>query len=350
MTISGLKCGKNRVTMADIANIAGVSRSAVSAVLNNRVESIRVGKETREKIEKIVRQTAFRSNAFGKALASGKSNLIGLVVKYISDSFMPSCVEAIEDVAESLGCGVLLMTTRDYGKTRQADVMNFVTGKWVDGIILASECEADQSTKAFMEQRKTPVVYLAHVPKNALTNSGTVCVNGTAIGTIGIQHLISKGHKHIACIGMSEWVKSGVNDGINLTPSNKKLDVEFWSCDFGSNNPMFEIFERWNKTIHRPTALFFNGDNFACDFINMAVRAGIRIPQDVALMGVNDIPEAAKAIYPLTTIRQPKYEQAEVACKLLFEMIDGKPGREIMLDPELIERETTRLGPNITSV
>ena len=342
MQITEVKPKKTKVTMSDIAALAGVSRSAVSAVLNNRTKDIRVSEDTRNRIEKIEQQTAFRSNAFGKALASGKSNLIALIVQDITDSFVPQCIEAIEDVAEDLGYGVLLMTTRNADKSRQNNLMNFVTNKWVDGIVLMTECDTDQNTRVFLEQRKVPIVYLGHQPKDAFAHSGSTRVNGASIGYLGSRHLILKGHKHIACIGMTNWIKEGITNAADENAAeSSNIEFEYWSCDYSSVAPMKEILDRWSKTSQRPTALFFNGDNLACDFINLAVRAGIKIPDDLALLGVNDLPEAEKAIYPLSTIRQPKYNQAEIACKLIFDMIEGKPPQQILLEPELIVRETT---------
>jgi LacI family transcriptional regulator len=220
--------------------------------------------------------------------------------------------------------------------------MDFITNKWVDGIILMTDCETDQNTRLFLEKKKTPIVYLGLQPENSFDHSGSTRVNGESIGFLGAEHLIQKGHKHIACIGMTDWIKKGiVNAEHSCAAPQPGLEIEYWSYDLNSHTPMKEILDRWLKTAQKPSALFFNGDNFACDFINLAVRAGVKIPADLALLGVNDLPEAAKAIYPLSTIRQPQYSQGEIACKLLFDMIEGKPSQRILLEPELVVRETT---------
>ncbi len=128
-----------------------------------------------------------------------------------------------------------------------------------------------------------------------------------------------------------------VIEGINPIAARRKnrLTVEHWPAI----TPQ-ETFERWQNADPRPTALF-TYDEFACPFMNIALRHNIRIPQDLALIGIDDIPAAAQAIVPLTTVCQPKYEQGQSAVQVLFELIDGKKAHDRILQPTLIQRQTT---------
>lgn len=119
--------------------------------------------------------------------------------------------------------------------------------------------------------------------------------------------------------------------------------IEHWSHDRLARYPMEEVFGRWLATTRRPTALFFNGDHMACSFMNLALRRGLRIPQDVAILGVDDAPQSAEAVVPLTTVAQPKYEQGQMAARILFDLIDGRPPRQVIFQPELIIRSSTQL-------
>jgi len=326
------------VTMKRIAQLAGVSRAAVSAVVNDNYSgSIRVGKKTQEHIKSILLQTNYRPNAIGIALISGKSSLIGLVVENVSSSFIPEFIEAIEDEAEVRHYGIILVSTRG-NPGREHDSLEFMLEKQVDGLILTSPNEmVENNIREQLSRRNIPVIHLSYLADNPLEKAGSVVVDPASIGQIGLEHLLDLGHKHIVCaqftgrlIRSAEEV-SGKTDAI----------VEFWSDNTTISDPMREIFNRWTNTKTQPTAFFINGDQQAIIFMNEAIRAGVRIPQDLSVIGIDDIPEASQAIVPLTTVFQPKYEQGQAAARLLFSMLDGEKPKNVVLQPKLIVRDST---------
>lgn len=329
---------KSIVTMKMIAKLAGVSRAAVSAVVNGKSSgSIRVSPHTRKRIEAIITQTGYRPNPIGKALISGQSYLIGLVVESASYSFIPEFIEAIEDETESRHYGIILVSTRGQ-LGRQQEALEFMLEKQVDGLILTSPNEmSEPNIRQKVSSRNLPIVHLSYQPENPLERTASVTVDGASIARIGIEHLMKLGHKHIVCVQFSKWLIDGTLEVV------KKSDaaVEFWSEAHAIDGPMTEIINRWKNTKKQPTAFFINADSDAIVFMNKAMRYGVKVPDELSIVGIDDIPQATDAIIPLTTVYQPKYEQGQAAIRLLFDMLDGKKPQNIMLQPKLIVRDST---------
>jgi LacI family transcriptional regulator len=332
----GTKAPKTVMTVQKVAEMAGVSRAAVSAVLNNRWGTVRLNEQTRKKIETILQEIRFKPNSAGKALVSGRSLMIGMAVTGVDASFVPTILHAVEDFTEKKGYGLLLMSTRE-DPLREDQILEFMLARNVDGIIMRPISHLSKKVKKLLSDRKVPFVYLSPPPPDGIPGAGSVYANGTQIGYLGLHHLLERGHRHIACLRMMDSVK----DGIDLAASEfGGTRIDHWPIP----DPPFAglaIVEHWKKARPRPTALFVPGDDLACLIINAAIQQGIRIPQDLALVGIDDLPIAAEALIPLTTISQPKYEYGQAAVRILFNMIEGKPGETVVLQPSLVIRRTT---------
>ncbi len=325
------------MTMREIAALAGVSRTAVSAVLNNKRGTIRLNEETRRKIEAVLRKTRYRANTVGKALALGRSLVIGVVVQEIDLSFTPQALQAIEDFTEKRGYGVLLMTTR-HDPARKDQILEFMLERRVDGIIYGDWSGMSEKIRNPLIEKNIPLAYLFQHPENPLPRSGFVCVDGAQVGYLAVRHLLEQGHRHILCVGMSESIQEGIRRAVSEVSGRKNIEHWAWQTPAPEGR---DPFEHWLRTSPRPTAMFVFGDEYACQIINLAIREGIKIPGDLAIVGVDDIPAAAQAVVPLTTIGQPKYEQGLAAVQILFDMIEGKPPQNLVLQPKLIKRQTT---------
>jgi DNA-binding LacI/PurR family transcriptional regulator len=334
------------MTMEQLAKLAGVSRASVSAVLNNRWKQVRIKKETRDKILAILQKTHYRPSSLGTALVLQRSMLVGVMMPSVDFSFVPKALQAIEDGAESKGYGVVVMTFRG-DPQRQEQIVRFMQARQVDGLIFSPTYKT-KPPPALAEWVKQgiPAVQLFGMSIPEFPNIPSVYTDGIEIGKLGTKHLLERGHRHIATAG--DLMKC-VIDGVDEVACRHKhgLKVEHWSKLAPSTTveqwldvtPQ-AIFEHWTNSKPRPTALFFY-DEIACPFINIAMRHGVKIPQDLAVIGINDIPAAAQAIVPLTTVCQPKYEQGQAAIEVLFELIDGKKAHDRILQPTLIQRQTT---------
>jgi len=320
-------------TMAEIARLAGVSRTAVSAVLNNKRGTIRLNDRTRRKIEAVLKKTHYRANTVGRALAMGRSLVIGVVVSEINMSFFSQSLQAIEDFTEKRNYGVLLMTSRNK-PGRKEQVVEFMLERRVDGIIYADWTEINEKVRQLLIRDNIPVAYLFQYPENPIPRSGYVCSDADQVGYLAGRHLFEVGHRHIACVSIMKLIHDGVIRAAREIPGRKK--IEQWAYESGE-----AIFHRWLSSDPRATAMFLYGDEFACQILNLAVRRGVKIPQELALVGIDDIPLASQAVIPLTTIQQPKYEQGWAAAEVLFEMIEGQPGRAVVFPTSLVRRQTT---------
>ncbi len=327
---------QSKLTMDDIARLANVSRTAVSVVLNNRKGTTRLGAATRKRIETILAETKYRPNPMGTALVTQRSMLIGVAIPEIEFSFVPQAIQGIEDLAEDRGYGVLMMTTRGI-IAREEQVLRFMLERGVDGMILGPLTGPSDNLRQLLVARNTPVTYMFGPPANPLPNSRSVSVDGHKLGYLGMKHLLDRGHRHIAHISMSPSVYEGIAKACGECADEST--VEQW--DWTPSDPIEDLVERWQACSKRPTAVFFQGDQYACKFMHIAIRNGIKVPEELAILGTDDLQLAKEAVVPLTTVLQPKYEQGHEACRILFELMGGNDADSTVFPPELVVRQST---------
>jgi LacI family transcriptional regulator len=323
--------------MREIAALAGVSRTAVSAVLNDKCGTIRLAKTTRQKIESVLRETNFRASAVGRGLALGRSLLIGMLIQDVEYSVIPQVVQGVEDAAEARNYGLLLMS--HHGRPqREREVLEFMRARRIDGVLLGAARKEVTSGLQFLQEHRIPAVFLFQRNLPTTPRARFVCSDGSLVGYLAVRHLLEKGHRHVAVVGADEWVFEGVRRAEKECPDPKR--IERWTESLDSSTCP-AILDHWLGADPRPTAMFIRSDAHACHLMNLAVRKGIRIPQDLALIGVDNIPMGEQAVVPLTTIGHSPYLQGRHACEILFDLIQGGQGRDIIFPPELIVREST---------
>jgi LacI family transcriptional regulator len=324
------------LTMKEIAHLAGVSQTAVSAVLNNKRGTIRLSETTRQKIEKVLKEHNYRPNTAGKSLALGRSLMIGMVVTNITSSFIPQVIEAVEDCSQKHGYGLLLMTSRNDSK-RQDEIIDFMLERGVEGVLLNLAEEGKERSEEKLIANRIPYVSLFNQPKKIRPGVGYVYVDGFKVGYLATKHLLKKGHRKLLMVNSCPNTNTGMEKAI--VESGEKVQIEYDTM--GEDNREEWIIEQWRKSKNPVTAMFIRGDECACRVMNVAMRNDIHIPQDLAIIGVDDISAATRAVVPLTTISQPKYELGEKACGMLFDMIEGRAGKECVFLPKLIVRQST---------
>jgi LacI family transcriptional regulator len=259
-----------------------------------------------------------------------------MAVTEVHSSFVPTVLQAVEDFTEKQDYGVLLMSTRN-DLRREEQVLEFMLARNVDGIIVRSISGLSTRMKTLLAERQVPVVYLCQSPANGLPGAGSVCGDAFQIGYLGAGHLLERGHRHIACVGMMAEIRPGIAAAASGTAGQV---IEYWPMpDLPGTGEA--IVTRWMNAPVRPTAMFIAGDEVACLAMNAALQQGIRIPQDLALVGIDDIPIAAQAAVPLTTVSQPKYDQGQAAARVLFDLMEGKPAQNLVFAPTLVRRRTT---------
>lgn len=334
-----------KVNIKDIAKLANVSHTTVSRALNNKS---RIRKETREKILSIASQLGYRPNFVARSLVMKRTKTLGLVITNIANPFYTELAQGIEKTSTKLGYSIILCSTQSDISTEK-QYIEMLRSKGVDGIIFSSAHMEDPNILALAEE-EFPIVLVNRRTYHPMVKERVdyVGVNNLRGGFLAIEHLIRLGHQRIGVIGGSQESSVGLE---RLEGGKKALQIyglEQRNDYFLEGNFLKRSgYQRGNEFIemaHMPTAIFATNDYMALGVYQAFLEKGFRIPEDVALVGFNDIEFSSMKGIELTTIGQKKFEMGALAVEMLVERIekrgDAPPGREIFLEPELIIRKT----------
>jgi len=340
----------------DIARLAGVSRSTVSRVINNYPN---VPEETRAKVLKIIEEYNYEPNTSARILAGKSNNTIGLFVISISENDGPSkiyqsayystFINTVVDAANTVGYYVLVHTIysgKDYAKISQSFMQKRISG----GILVGNEKDSDAIKKIAKLGYPIGIVDydVGEIEKNKLNNSGVIVINSADFeGTVeALNHLIKLGHRDIGIITGRMGTYSGKEryrayeyvlkeNGIEVKP-------EFiLKGEFLKKNAYDEV----KKLIHSkklPTALFACNDDMAIAAMEVFMDEGIRVPEDISIIGFDDIPMASHVKPALSTVKVPVYDMVTRATEALINNIEHgtKTFSNFTYPVEFINRDT----------
>ncbi len=328
-----------RTTMRDIAHRLGISVSTVSRALN---DSALISTETRDKIHEAAHGSSYIRNMVARGLAIRSSRLIGLAVSSISNPFFAEIARGAHDVAKSKSYVIALCNTE-----RRVDEEEMFSrtllGVQVAGMIFAGGVSGVKHLE-WLGQQGVPFV-LAGRPATDLAVP-TVAIDNVAVGYQVTQYLISKGHKRILFLGgpsdsaTSGDRRKGYLDAMLCTGSAPLTEQGDFRMESG-----FALASQLAKSKKRPGAVFAANDMMAVGLILGCTNLGLRIPEELAVIGCDDIPMASLIKPTLTTMRVPMYEMGRRAMELLLAKLEGqqKLGQQsVLLGCELIERESAR--------
>jgi LacI family transcriptional regulator len=333
-----------RATIDLVAREAGVSAQTVSRVLNNRPD---VSPATRARIKEIMQRMGYQPNAMARSLASRRTRTLGLITDDFSDYFFAQVIAGAEE--EARRCGYLFMLgSTEKNPQDEPEYIRLFSQRHVEGFLFAhSSTGTDNRHLADLIDSEVPVVTASyHVPGNIFT---VVDVDNMTGGQQAAHHLLEQGHTNVAMIkGPAGW-KSVTDRAVGFEQALRNAGFELkgqhvaqgdWSYVSGYR-AMCQILEQ-GQTF---TALFAHNDQMAIGAMRATREAGIQIPQDLSVVGYDDIPAAEYADPPLTTIRQPMREVGATAARLLIERIEqAEPPNgeaEVLLSPELIQRASS---------
>lgn len=328
-------------TIKDVAQRADVSITTVSHTING---TRRVSDGLRERVLKAMRELDYRPNVLARSLRVGQTQTIGLVIPDSSNLFFAEMARAIEDIGYQHGYSVILCNS-DGNTEKQRRYIQTLVDKQVDGIIFISSGDSGEDLQYLLDNRIEIVVVDRDVPG---VQTDIVLVDNELAGYQATRYLIDLGHRRIALIlGPS-----------NLTPSAHRADgFRRALLEAGlAPNPQYEVpgdfqIEGGEKAALRllsltphPTAVFVCNDMMAIGVIRATRCLGLRLPEDLSVVGFDDI-ALARATYPaLTTMAQPVSEMARIATGLLLDrlsgLISGEPRQRIMLPAQLIVRDS----------
>ncbi len=338
---------RKRATSQDVANLAGVSRTTVSLVLND-VKGINIPPETRQKVHDAAETLMYVPNATAQALVTQRSKAIGLVMTrsphhIASDTFLPQILGGLLDVIREQKFRLLIESVEEERQDRV--YLELAQAKHIDGMILLTPRIDDKGLKK-LEEVDVPTVLMGTLRDSKLYS---VDVDNRMAARKAVQYLVDLGHTKIACIAPAPPSYSaapdrilGYNDALlaaSITPSNNLIRY----ADFDPQSG-FDCMQSLLTSGEVFSAVFVASDNVAMGAKSALREANLHIPDDISMIGFDDIPWSQYSDPPLTTVRLPAQKLASKACLLLLDLLKGiaPPERNITLDTELIIRQSCR--------
>lgn len=331
-----------RLTLVDIARLAGVSRTTASRVLNGRGE---VSAEVRARVEKVIAETGYRPLASARSLVSHRTGLIGFVVPIrtgalIQDPYFVALLQGLSHVSARKGLAVALFLFDD--ESDQDGLVDRVIGpRRIDGIIMSAYHTHD----ALIDRLADFDVPTVTMGPNAWPGRfGSVMVDNDEGGWLAGEHLVASGCRRLALIGGPENTKSGEDRtaGFRRAVADAGLDLPSSRVRVGDYTEASGEFQAASLDGEEFDGIFVASDAMAIGAIRALRARGLRVPEDVKVVGFDDLELAATADPPLTTVRQPIDGVADAALDVLVGQIDD-PGQvqHLVLPVELVVRTST---------
>ncbi len=324
--------------MKDVAEFVGVSIQTISAVINDKPG---ITEETRARVLDAIQELGYRPFSVARSLRTGQTRTLALIVSDLSNPSFGTMASAAEDYAHRFGYSLTVHNTHD-DVEREANYIRSVTQRWVDGVLYVS-AEDELSSQTALEKAGIPSVAIDRIPENY--NGPSVTLNNIKAGSLATQHLIDLGHCRVAHISgplrlrVARERVAGAEQVLNAVGLDfVARDEGNWTCDSG-----YTAMKRILDGPARPSALFAANDRMAIGAMQAIQEAGLRVPRDISVIGLDDIEVAAYQNPPLTTVRQSFVELATLAIQLLFVLIDKNHPAEtqLVIEPLLIERRST---------
>ncbi len=334
-----------RATIRDIAEKAGVSITTVSLVLNGK--ELRIASATKKKIIRIANELNYRPNQLAVGLITKKTNTIGLIVPDISNTFFGELAKGAEKEASSCAYNIILCNTND-NPDKDVEYLNILLDRGVDAVIMVpSANSADSMAKKclnLMEQCQKPLVLVDRIKMGEKHTS--ISVDHEQGGYIATKYLIENGHTRIGCITGPLGMLNSRLRFLGYKKALKDFDIRFQAKYVEEGNYHVEDGERLAEGLfeNKVTAIFAFNDLMAYGVYKAAAKHGCRIPEDISVIGFDDLFYSGIMEVPLTTIHQPSYEIGEAAVKRIAELVKDENTKKeaIIFKPKLIVRNSVQ--------
>ncbi|ELF5324404.1 substrate-binding domain-containing protein [Vibrio cholerae] len=329
-------------TMKDIARLAGVSTSTVSHVIN---KSRFVSDEIAERVNNAAQQLNYAPSALARSLKMNRTKTIGMLVTTSTNPFFGEVVKGVERSCYHQGYNLILCNTEGDNQRMKASI-NTLLQKRVDGLLLMCSTLEGERLDVFDRYPDIPIVVMDWGP--ILFASDKIQDNSLQGGYMAAKHLIECGHKEIGCITgplirhqaqmrYEGYKRALAEAGIAMNP-DWIVESDF-ECEGG-----YQAFEKLYQRGKLPSALFVSNDMMAMGVIQAASQRGLRVPDDLSLIGYDDV-HIAKFMTPaLTTIHQPKYRLGKAAIDTLLYRLENPDttAQVVQLEPTLVVRNSVR--------
>lgn len=334
-------------TLKEVAKYAKVSITTVSRVMN---EADKVNPETRERVQRAMRKLNYQPSRVAQRLrtSKGQSKLLGLIIPDIQNQFYSSIVRGVEDVAYGKDYALILCNS-DENPSKERFYLDVLQSESVDGVILPPIHQYSKVVEGLVESG-VPIVCVDR--KLVRESVDTVVINNEKGGYLAVSHLIELGHQRIAILSSSSQFSSFEErqkgyEGA-LLESGIEIDPELIrECDPRSTENAFQFTRELLDLANPPTAIFATNNLMTLGSLEAIHDKNLSIPDDVSIVGFDDMPWARAISPPLTLIKQPGYEMGRRAAELMFQRLED-PKREpvqITMEPSLIVRKSTGKNP-----
>lgn len=330
------------ITIKDVAEKAGVSIATVSRVIN---ETDNVSDQVKLRVKEVIAEMNFKPNPVARSLVMKKSRIIGVIVPDISNFFMGEIISGIEEAIRSYSYDIIICNT--YGKwENEIRYLDLFVGKQVEGIIYMS-WKLENEVVEHIDKLEIPVVMINR--NTSRWNIPSVSIDNYKAAFEMTNYLLKKGHRKIALIrngidrdafGLEQY------KGYKQALSEYNIDVQEKYVKYGnfSIDNSYNIVKKFIEDDDLPTAIFSTSDVMAIGAINALRDSGLRVPEDVSVVGFNDVRLATMYRPKLTVIHQPLFSIGTVAVKIVMDKVNGKETSDniVIVPYSLIERETVK--------
>jgi LacI family transcriptional regulator len=331
--------------MLDVARISGVSLTTVSRVVNGHSN---VRELTRRRVQSTMREQGYVAHVSARALARGRTQVIGLLMQEVQNPFSYAVVSGIDEQVSELDYDFLLCTTHAR-REKEAEYVARLSHGMVDGLVIV----LPRGLPDYVEQLRAEAFPFVLIDYDAEAPGCTVINATNRMGTRhAIRHLLGLGHRHIGFItgrpdvGATHERLAGFRDAMGEAgvPVDERHIVP---GDFMEPRGHDAALELLAGAPARPTAIFASSDGAAVGVLRAARELGLEVPRDLSVVGFDDVAEAAWSAPPLTTVRQPLREMGRCAVRQLLALLDDprQPPTRLALETELVVRASTAPPP-----
>jgi DNA-binding LacI/PurR family transcriptional regulator len=334
-----------RATSRDVAKMAGVSRTTVSFVLND-VPNVQISEDTRRRVWQAADQLGYYPDASARSLARQRSGNVGVVLcnstdRLFSDVFLTEILSGIHEVIHPQGYHILLEAIEDMAAPDA--YIGLVRSRQVDGLIVSGPRSDDYPLRV-LEDEGFPVVVLGHLPETSLCRVDID--NARAVRTV-VDYLLYRGHRRIAFISQGPPIYAATEARLRgymqaLSAAGLPYDQSLVCYgEFGQAGG-YDAMKSLLQLEERPVAVLAGSDLVALGALAALRDAGLRVPDDVALVGFDDVPTASDVTPSLTTVHLPAQLLGRTAAEMLMRLVGGEEvaRRTILLDTHLVIRQS----------
>jgi LacI family transcriptional regulator len=327
-----------KVTLEMVAQAAGVSPSTVSRILNGTAV---VSGDKREAVDKAVATLGYVPDPLARGLAGGRTLSIGVVTQSMDSPFYGVALRGIEDELDKRGYNALFVSGH-WNATEEARCVEVLRSRRVDGIIVLTGRLSDQALRTCA--KALPIVVAGRVLKAPGLHS--LKFDDAAGARMATEHLLTLGHRRIACIAGDPLHPDAVERQRGYREALEQAGIPYESAlvapgQFHEESGRLAM-EHLLDSRQRFTAVFACNDQMAFGAALALYRRGLRVPDDVSLVGFDDLAGANYAIPPLSTVQQPGYELGRIAAQAMLQLLAGEKPSLSMPAPRFIARESSR--------